>query len=540
MFQLPETVSAGDWLVVRSCGAWERPLSSLLDPDACFVFNSGRSAALQFAPSPSSSLLAAGNLRVALEGVNVRRCLDKDASFNRRRHLDMIAHGAASVALPSDTHEQLPLLAFSLPNGIAIRISSNLLVDAATLQSLDDPSFPSRHADASVLLEVSCPPDHFEAEALAFLEPLLYRCIGWLHPDAVSFSMAGGNSAQKLHSLLSCSRSRAQALPWLQPRVFVPQCLPQLSSAAEGWAFSHHVRYDGQRPDRKWALENLDDVAAGAEKYSYGVSVERVLYETRSDFQHIMFFDSTQFGRCMMLDGHLQFSEADECSYQEMLCHIPMCSHPDARRVLIVGGGDLFCAREVLRYQSVERVVNVEIDSRVTHMCSWFMPDTHDIRTKHPRFSLVHEDAAEWVRRHHKTSQFDVIIVDSSDPTESSPAAVLYRQDFLLQLHEMLSPDGILSYQGETFWDYSAFILKFMTTLRKVFPEVRHATSQIPTYPNGQIGYTIARKSPPQDPHQGLEVPRRLPPASGLKFYTPSLHRASFSLPLFIHQQLYP
>jgi spermidine synthase len=205
--------------------------------------------------------------------------------------------------------------------------------------------------------------------------------------------------------------------------------------------------------------------------------------------------------------------------------------------VLIVGGGDLFCAREVLRYAGVTEVLNVEIDAAVTRICSWFMTDTNDICTNHPRFHLIHADAAAWVAAHYQSQRFDVFIVDSSDPTESSPAAVLYQPQFLQQLHAMLTDGGILSYQGETFWDYAPFILKFMNTLRELFPEVRHATSQIPTYPNGQIGYTIARKGPPGD--HGLEIPRR-PPPPGLKFYSPLMHTASFALPLFVDTLLNP
>lgn len=527
--ELPADIRSGDWVAFSQTGAYTSDLlAAQVSPNGLFVFHSDKLLHGKKPASPAAVEQAAGTILITFEGIAIDRATNQDTTFSVSKHLGMIATGATTAST-----EGLPF-AMSYPNGVTVNISARTPLSATSGSETRDPF-------ALVDLLIAFPEGTaLTVENLSFVEPLLYRTIGWFHPDTIFYSIRGTNAAHSsLADILASPLQREKAAPWLVPRIFSPRDTP-VFTAGDQWHFTQSLKYDAERPDRVWAMENLDDVAAGSEKYAYGVSVRRMLYETRSDFQQIIMFDSTQFGRCMMLDGHLQFSEADECSYQEMLCHIPICSHPDAKRVLIVGGGDLFCAREVLRYPSVEEVVNVEIDSVVTRLCSWFMVDTNNVRHNQPRFHLVHDDAAHWVDAHHATSQFDVIIVDSSDPTESSPAAVLYRQPFLGQLFNMLSPEGVLSYQGETFWDYASFILKFMNTLRGLFPEVRHATSQIPTYPNGQIGYTIARKSPRQAGEPGLETPRRPPPSSGLKFYTPELHTASFALPLFVHTHLYP
>jgi spermidine synthase len=44
-------------------------------------------------------------------------------------------------------------------------------------------------------------------------------------------------------------------------------------------------------------------------------------------------------------------------SYQEMLAHLPLFSHPNPKKVLIIGGGDGGIAREVLKHECVESVV---------------------------------------------------------------------------------------------------------------------------------------------------------------------------------------
>lgn len=58
-----------------------------------------------------------------------------------------------------------------------------------------------------------------------------------------------------------------------------------------------------------------------------------------------------------MADGILSFS-----SYQEMITHLGMMSHPNPKRVLVVGGGDGGVLREVVKHESVEKAILVDID----------------------------------------------------------------------------------------------------------------------------------------------------------------------------------
>ncbi len=49
-------------------------------------------------------------------------------------------------------------------------------------------------------------------------------------------------------------------------------------------------------------------------------------------------------------------------SYQEMIAHLPLTSHPNPKTVLVIGGGDGGVVREVLKHESVEKVVLCDID----------------------------------------------------------------------------------------------------------------------------------------------------------------------------------
>lgn len=63
------------------------------------------------------------------------------------------------------------------------------------------------------------------------------------------------------------------------------------------------------------------------------LQVKEVLFRERSDFQDILVFDSVHYGKVLVLDGVIQLTERDECSYQEMLTHIPCFAHGNPKKV---------------------------------------------------------------------------------------------------------------------------------------------------------------------------------------------------------------
>ena len=57
-----------------------------------------------------------------------------------------------------------------------------------------------------------------------------------------------------------------------------------------------------------------------------------------------------------------------ECRHQERIAHIPLASHPDPTKVLVVGGGDggvvlvVLVVLEVLKHDTVQEVVLCDSD----------------------------------------------------------------------------------------------------------------------------------------------------------------------------------
>ena len=160
--------------------------------------------------------------------------------------------------------------------------------------------------------------------------------------------------------------------------------------------------------------------------YAQSLGVTKVLYDNNSSLQHIQVFENDRFGRVLTLDGVVQTTQGDEFIYHEMLTHVPILAHGNATRILIIGGGDGGMAREVLRHKSVEKVTMVEIDEGVVAFSKTYLPSLSNGAFDDPRLDLVIADGADFMVT--STDEFDVIIIDSTDPV--GPGEVLFTDSF--------------------------------------------------------------------------------------------------------------
>lgn len=150
------------------------------------------------------------------------------------------------------------------------------------------------------------------------------------------------------------------------------------------------------------------------------------------------------WGTILWLDNICNVTERDEFIYHEMIVHVPMLTHPDPRRVLIIGGGDGGSAREVLKHPNLEKAVMVDIDGDVVEACRKYMPGLSNGAFEDPRLELIIGDGIQYVKDAADGS-FDVIIVDSTDPMDDSPGAVLFTDEFYSNCKRALSENGVIS-----------------------------------------------------------------------------------------------
>lgn len=263
-------------------------------------------------------------------------------------------------------------------------------------------------------------------------------------------------------------------------------------------------------------------------------SEESVIYHQQSEYQNILVFQSAQYGKVFCIDGILQLTERDEFAFHEMMAHLPLFSHPDPKRVLIVGGGDGACLREVCRHKQVKHVTLVEIDPMVIQASREHLklvpPELFD---QDPRVEIVLDDAAEYLKDPSNLSKYDVILADTLDPI--GPAESLFEPEFYENIYSALRPGGIACMQGETFFIHLNLIRDLLGFCKDIFDFAEYATTMAPSYPCGQIGFILARKGA----RKSCRMPiRQCEFQSDLKWYNKSMHQAAFVLPQYIRKEL--
>ena len=111
---------------------------------------------------------------------------------------------------------------------------------------------------------------------------------------------------------------------------------------------------------------NLDDVP----NTGFTSAFPPLTHFHHSDFQTYEVFETTAFGRVLLVDGLLQCSQFDEYVYHESLVHPALVAHGCPRQVMILGGGEGCTLREVLKNPHVTSATMVDIDKPVVEACA--------------------------------------------------------------------------------------------------------------------------------------------------------------------------
>ncbi|KAJ8021850.1 Spermidine synthase [Holothuria leucospilota] len=266
------------------------------------------------------------------------------------------------------------------------------------------------------------------------------------------------------------------------------------------------------------------------------LQVEEVLHHEKSKYQDVLVFKSKSHGNVLVLDGVIQVTERDEFSYQEMMTHVPINCHHDPKKVLIVGGGDGGAAREVLKHKNIESVTLCEIDEEVIEVSKKYLPGLAS-SFSNPRLTVHIGDGFEFMKKNN--GAFDIIITDSSDPI--GPAESLFEKSYYSLMKSALKPNGIICSQGECLWLHLEIITKMQTFCRSLFPAVDYGYCTIPTYPSGQIGFTLCSLNPDTNFKEPLRIcgPEEVEEFD-LRYYNSDIHKAAFILPEFARKALIP
>jgi len=135
--------------------------------------------------------------------------------------------------------------------------------------------------------------------------------------------------------------------------------------------------------------------------------------------QRIILYQHPWLGKVLVINGEIQHIEEYQALYHEMLVHLPIAFIPIISEVLILGGGSLFAAYEVLKYSSVKNVILCDYDHEVIELMERHYPHARSVLND-TRFKFIEMDGNDYIKK--TLHRFDLVINDCFNLSERSKA----------------------------------------------------------------------------------------------------------------------
>lgn len=272
----------------------------------------------------------------------------------------------------------------------------------------------------------------------------------------------------------------------------------------------------------------------GREGIRISALVNETLLDEKSEYGHIQVFDTAFFGKMLVIDGIIQTTVYDEFVYHEMMVILPSLRIEKPQSVLIIGGGDGGAIKQALRVKSLKRIVMAEIDTTVIDVSREFLPEISGGAFDDPRVELIIQDGAEYVRRH--KAEFDVVVLDSTDPVPGSPAEYLFSEEFYHEVKDALEPGGVVALHGGSITFQPAEVTTLVQRLRRVFKYVDLYPAIVPAYQLSLFGFINASDQPQA---KTAEVERWMQNIEGQnKYLSSEVYETLGVLPPYIQKEL--
>ncbi len=183
---------------------------------------------------------------------------------------------------------------------------------------------------------------------------------------------------------------------------------------------------------------------------------DKIVYSEQTRYQKIVI---TQWKDhyWLFINGNQQLSTFDEFLYHEPMVHPIMAITPEHKDVLIIGGGDGFNVKELLKYKDVEHITVVDLDPAMTQIGKEFegLVVYNDSALHHPKVNIVNQDGFVFLEQNE--FYYDVIIIDLPD-AKSIEINKLYSQEFYQMAFHLLRPNGhIITQAGSPYYATKGF-----------------------------------------------------------------------------------
>ena len=293
---------------------------------------------------------------------------------------------------------------------------------------------------------------------------------------------------------------------------------PQEAVRQQLWRGDIATNGVGQYP---WVMEQLTENAAFVFRAH---NVQR----QNTPFQTLEMLDTPSFGRVMRLDDHFMTSEGEEFFYHECMAHPAAMAHPDPQQVLVIGGGDGGLAEELLKHNTVQRLVLAELDEAVIEVSKAQLQRVHNGVWDDPRLQLQIGDGMAYVDS--TTDRFDLILLDLTDP--HTPAGSLYSPEALERMRRVLNPGGALVLHLGSPVFHAEQVRSLSQTLKATFAQVACYGTYVPLY-GAYWGMAVCSDRLQPTAVSAAQIEERLAArgVTDLQYYNADIHGALFALP---------
>lgn len=160
-----------------------------------------------------------------------------------------------------------------------------------------------------------------------------------------------------------------------------------------------------------------------------------LLDDVSSNIQNVQLYKHPDLEKVLVINNEIQHVENWMPYYHELLVHIPMMFIKEPQTVLILGGGDLFAASEVLKYNSVTRLVLCDYDKNIIKLTQKYYSHSK-IVLDDSRLEICIENAVDYISN--CTEKFDLIIDDCFNLVETFDSP-----DIFEDMRALLTPNGV-------------------------------------------------------------------------------------------------
>jgi spermidine synthase len=211
---------------------------------------------------------------------------------------------------------------------------------------------------------------------------------------------------------------------------------------------------------RRHILERLNP------HFGYFYTAGKTLHTGKTSFQQLEIIESREFGNSLLLDGVTQVTARNEFLYHEPMVHPALTCHPQARDVLVIGGGDGGILRQVMRHNTVRKAVLAELDGGVVDFCAKHLPEVNGGAFADPRLRIEIGDGRRFVEG--TSERFDAVLMDMTDPF--GPSVMLYTREFFQAVKRTFHDDrGIFVMHTESPISRPQTFQQCLATLKSAF-----------------------------------------------------------------------